>query len=54
MPQSDIEIAESLEQLRALNMGTKIKVISVKERSWGVDSPEDVVKIENILRNRNV
>ncbi len=48
----EIEKAESLEQLRALYLGEKIKVIVVEGRSWGVDSPEDVATVEKILRER--
>ncbi|MGZ3794929.1 MAG: 3-deoxy-manno-octulosonate cytidylyltransferase [Pseudobdellovibrionaceae bacterium] len=44
-----IEVAESLEQLRALYLGAKIKVLCVKEASLGVDTPEDLVKLEKIL-----
>jgi 3-deoxy-manno-octulosonate cytidylyltransferase (CMP-KDO synthetase) len=47
---AEIEIAESLEQLRALYLGAKIKVLRVKEASLGVDTPEDLVKLEKILR----
>jgi 3-deoxy-manno-octulosonate cytidylyltransferase (CMP-KDO synthetase) len=46
---SDIEIAESLEQLRALSMGAKIKVVTVQQKSWGVDTPDDILKIENLM-----
>lgn len=44
-----IEKAESLEQLRALYLGARIKVIRVENESWGVDTPEDVQKIEKIM-----
>lgn len=44
-----IEKAESLEQLRALYLGAKIKVIKVKEASRGVDTPDDVAVIEKLL-----
>lgn len=47
---AEIEVAESLEQLRALYLGAKIKVLRVKEASLGVDTPEDLVKLEKILR----
>lgn len=47
-----VEKAESLEQLRALYMGEKIKVISVPWDSWGVDTPEDVEKMEKVLSAR--
>jgi 3-deoxy-manno-octulosonate cytidylyltransferase (CMP-KDO synthetase) len=49
-PQSPLELAEGLEQLRALDMGARIKVVAVQEKSWGVDTPEDLAKIEEILR----
>jgi 3-deoxy-manno-octulosonate cytidylyltransferase (CMP-KDO synthetase) len=51
-PQSPLEIAEALEQLRALSMGARIKVIEIQEKSWGVDTPEDLAKIEEIVRLR--
>lgn len=44
-----IEKAESLEQLRALYLGAKIKVIRVKEASLGVDTPEDLARLEKLL-----
>ena len=44
-----MELAESLEQLRALYLGARLKVVITKEKSWGVDSPEDIAKIEKIL-----
>jgi 3-deoxy-manno-octulosonate cytidylyltransferase (CMP-KDO synthetase) len=45
-PQSLIEKAESLEQLRALHLGAKIKVISVNEPIQGIDTPDDVKLFE--------
>ena len=45
-----IEVSESLEQLRALYLGARIKVVRVEHESWGVDTPEDVQKIEKIMR----
>ncbi len=50
-PQAEIEKAESLEQLRALSLGAKIQVVKVKEASFGVDVPEDIQKVENLLKN---
>ncbi len=48
-PVAEIEIGESLEQLRALALGAKIKVVPVAEASIGVDTPEDLEKLEKIL-----
>tara|TARA_Y100001935_G_C17244192_1_gene477367 strand:+ start:187 stop:921 length:735 start_codon:yes stop_codon:yes gene_type:complete len=47
---SDIEMAEGLEQLRALEMGAKIQVVPVDYESWGVDTPEDIQKVEAKLK----
>ena len=49
LAQSD-EMAEKLEQLRALEHGVAIGVILVKQGSVGVDTPEDVAKAECLLR----
>ena len=48
-PPAMIEQGESLEQLRALYLGAKIKVVRVAEASIGVDTPEDLVKLEKML-----
>lgn len=50
-PPAFIERAESLEQLRALYLGAKIKVVRVKEASLGVDTPEDLARLEKILKS---
>jgi 3-deoxy-manno-octulosonate cytidylyltransferase (CMP-KDO synthetase) len=47
-----LERAEGLEQLRALWMGAKIKVLETNYDSWGVDTPEDVIRIEKILQQK--
>ncbi len=51
-PPTILEQAESLEQLRALEMGARIQVMKVQEKSWGVDRPEDILKIEEKLRSQ--
>lgn len=50
---TEIENAEALEQLRALWMGVPIRVILTNFVSWGVDTPEDVVKVEKMLAQRS-
>lgn len=45
-PPTPLELAEGLEQLRALYLGAKIRVVEVEHESWGVDTPEDVAKVE--------
>jgi 3-deoxy-manno-octulosonate cytidylyltransferase (CMP-KDO synthetase) len=46
---SPLEIAEKLEQLRALENGIQIAVVKVDYDSIGVDSPEDAARVEKIL-----
>ena len=45
-PPTALELAEGLEQLRALYLGARIKVVRCEHDSWGVDTPEDIAKVE--------
>jgi 3-deoxy-manno-octulosonate cytidylyltransferase (CMP-KDO synthetase) len=46
-------MAESLEQLRALENGGSIRVIVTADDSPGVDTPEQALLIEHILAAEN-
>lgn len=48
-PQTDSERAESLEQLRALERGVKIKVLEAASPSIGVDTIEDLERVRAIV-----
>lgn len=50
-PVSPLENAEKLEQLRALENGIEIAVVKVAYESAGVDTPEDVAKVERMLKD---
>ena len=52
LPQSSLEIAESLEQLRWLENGYKIKVGLTAVETIGIDTPEDLARAEEFLKNR--
>ena len=52
LPQSELEKTEMLEQLRALENGFSIKVLVTPHDSIGVDRPEDVILVEEILRSQ--
>jgi 3-deoxy-manno-octulosonate cytidylyltransferase (CMP-KDO synthetase) len=52
LPFSYLEDAEKLEQLRVLSAGYKIKVIETELNSYGVDTAEDLQKIEALLRKK--
>lgn len=48
MEPTPLETAESLEQLRALENGYRIKVVETKAKFVGVDTLEDLVKVNEI------
>jgi len=50
---SQLEKAENLEQLRFLFLGEKIHIIETDYISYGVDVPEDIERIEKILRGKH-
>jgi 3-deoxy-manno-octulosonate cytidylyltransferase (CMP-KDO synthetase) len=52
VPPCDLERAESLEQLRALEQGIAIGITEVKSQSIGVDLPEDLETVRNLLKAR--
>ncbi len=52
-PVSALEIAERLEQLRALDHGLGIAVVTVEYDSVGVDVPADVVRVERLMAARH-
>ena len=49
-PPSELERLEKLEQLRALSIGCRMKVIRTSHVGLGVDTPEDVPRAEEALR----
>ena len=46
LPQSSLELAESLEQLRWLQAGLRIKIALTESRTIGIDSPADLEEAE--------
>ncbi len=52
LPQSSLELAESLEQLRWLQSGYKIKVGTTDVETIGIDTPEDLERAEQFLAKR--
>ena len=51
-PPCALEQAEKLEQLRALWLGGRIKVLTAHDTGVGVDTPEDAVRVEAEMRRR--
>lgn len=52
LPQSSLELAESLEQLRWLENGYTIKVGVTQMETIGIDTPEDLERAEEFLKQQ--
>ena len=50
LPATPLMLMEDLEQLKVIEHGYKIKVIMVDHAAFGVDMPEDVAKIEELIK----
>jgi len=53
LPPTPLERAESLEQLRALEHGIRIRCIRTIHPGRGVDTPEDLAQVEALLGERS-
>ncbi|MBI4391494.1 MAG: 3-deoxy-manno-octulosonate cytidylyltransferase [candidate division NC10 bacterium] len=51
-PPTPLEEAERLEQLRALEHGVRIKVVETTHDSVGVDTPDDLARVQRHLERR--
>ena len=54
LPQTKLEISESLEQLRVLENGYKIKVLETNCQIVGVDTQLDLEKVKEIIKNKKI
>ncbi|EGP4707114.1 3-deoxy-manno-octulosonate cytidylyltransferase [Enterococcus faecium] len=54
MPKTPLEVSESLEQLRVLESGFKIRVKETKYQTVGVDTPEQIQQVEDELRKEGL
>ena len=49
LPVSQLETREKLEQMRALENGFRIKIVETVFSTLSVDTPEDIIKVENLM-----
>ncbi len=52
LPPGKLELAEKLEQLRALEHGIPIRMVASSYQGIGIDTPQDLLMVESILRQR--
>ena len=50
LERTPLEVAERLEQLRALEHGYRIRVVEVENESWGIDTPDDLERFKERRR----
>lgn len=53
LPETDLQQAEDLEQLKFLELGFAIKVAIVEDEALGIDMPQDLATLEKILCRSN-
>lgn len=53
MPQTELELGEGIEPLRAMENGYKIRVRETEFDSIGVDYPEHIAAVEEVIRKRD-
>lgn len=54
LPSTPLEIAESIDMLRAMEHGYKVKMVMTKYETFSVDTPDDLSKVEKIMKSLNI
>ena len=51
LPPTPLEIAESVDMMRVLEHGMKVKMVPTKHQSYAVDTQEDLNKVERLMKD---
>lgn len=51
MEESPLEIYESVDMLRILEHGGKVRMVPTESRTWSVDTPEDLAHVIKLMQN---
>ncbi len=51
LPQTPLEIAESIDMLRVLEHGGRVRMVPTTVQTYSVDTPEDLRDVEEAMRN---
>ncbi|HIW00800.1 MAG TPA: 3-deoxy-manno-octulosonate cytidylyltransferase [Candidatus Desulfovibrio intestinipullorum] len=49
MEESPLEIIESVDMMRILEHGDKVRMVPTSFRTWSVDTPEDLARVEKLM-----
>lgn len=49
MEESELEIIESVDMMRILEHGGKVRMVPTSFRTWSVDTPEDLARVERLM-----
>ena len=50
LPPTPLEISESVDMMRVLEHGDQIKMVPTKHQSYAVDVPDDLIRVEKLMR----
>jgi 3-deoxy-manno-octulosonate cytidylyltransferase (CMP-KDO synthetase) len=51
LPESPLEIIESVDMMRVLENGDKVRMVPVADRTLSVDTPEDLARVVELMRD---
>ena len=51
MPRTELEDVESIDMLRILETGGKVRVVESPAKTWSVDTSEDLQRVEEKMKN---
>jgi 3-deoxy-manno-octulosonate cytidylyltransferase (CMP-KDO synthetase) len=51
MPPTPLEVAESVDMLRILEHGLKVRMARTRHRTLSVDTPEDLIRVERLMQS---
>ena len=49
MEESPLEICESVDMMRILEHGEKVRMVPTDARTWSVDTPEDLARVTRLM-----
>ena len=49
MEESPLEIIESVDMMRILEHGGKVRMVPTSFKTWSVDTPEDLARVEKLM-----